>query len=399
VRGRQREKGQALASSSCPPRLRQNGKKRSERVAESIVVQAESSTDNPQTISLDNYTTIVNNMSKSVLLGLQDGLTRMEVEFPPVLEADAYKASSDIFIDANVQFAISLGRVLAEYGRTTKVIVPDANELRRSSKMFQQALNMSDNVSMGSLSNFGEWEVNLRNSLASLNPFDNSKGQLDSQGDEKVDTYVVVNASCSELVDLKEFADNLRQEKLKEQGSSLPEGWEQYFDKEEGKPYYYDVKADTTTWDMPVANEPAIILMNLELETLRGDLGLIAFPPKSIHWEFLSTFKPVYFIRQRDYSKTIAESPYLVNYSGAIYREYPGAWQVLLEKDSKYTAIDSSGDRYTLSQAKETMMEAMGLKTEEEGSLEEFFRRGYKTCTWWEDPKDYGREKSNNWRK
>merc|ERR1712176_1583412 len=113
----------------------------------------------------------INNMSKSVLLGLQDGLTRMEVEFPPVLEADAYKASSDIFIDANVQFAISLGRVLAEYGRTTKVIVPDANELRRSSKMFQQAPNMSDNVSMGSLTNFGEWEVNLRNSLASLNPF------------------------------------------------------------------------------------------------------------------------------------------------------------------------------------------------------------------------------------
>ena len=27
-----------------------------------------------------------------------------------------------------------------------------------------------------------------------------------------------------------------------------------------------------------------------------------------------------YFIRQRDYSKTITESPFLINYSGAIYR-------------------------------------------------------------------------------
>jgi hypothetical protein len=408
LRKGERDRGRGRRGEAGLPgcvRPRSGTSKRNERVAESIVFQAESSTDNPQqqqTISLDNYTSIVNNMSKSVLLGLQDGLTRMEVEFPPVLESDAYKNSSDIYIDANVQFAISLGRVLAEYGRTTQIIVPDANELRRSSKMFQQALDMSDNVSMGSLSNFGEWEVNLRNSLASLNPFENSGGQTNVKDDGDVDTYVVVNASCSELPDLKEFADKLRQEKLQEQGSSLPEGWEQYFDKNEGKPYYYDTKAGTTTWDMPVANEPAIILMNLELETLRGDLGLIAFPPKTMHWEFLSAFKPVYFIRQRDYSKTITESPYLVNYSGAIYREYPGAWQVLLEgKDSnrKYTPIQQSEDRYTLSQAKETMMEAMGLKTEEEGSLEEFFRRGYKTCTWWEDPRDYGRETSNNWRK
>ncbi len=79
-------------------------------------------------IFFDNYTDIVRNMSKAVLSGLNDGLTRMEVEFPPVLEADAYKSSSDIFIDANVQFAISLGRVLAEYGRTTKILLPDENE-------------------------------------------------------------------------------------------------------------------------------------------------------------------------------------------------------------------------------------------------------------------------------
>ena len=318
----------------------------------------------------------------------------MEVEFPPVMEADAYKASSDIFIDANVQFAIALGRVLAEYGRKTKVLLPDENEYRRANKIFGQALDLYDGVYMGSVTGRGDIISDTIESVMSL--FDGKEQK--SVDDSEIDTYVVVNVSCSELVDLKAFVDKLRSDALAKQGSGIPEGWKEYTS-DEGRPYYYDVKNEKTTWERPVANEPCIILMNLELETLRGDLGLVAFPPKDLHWEFLSTFKPVYFIRQRDYSKTISESPYLVNYSGAIYRQYPGPWQVLLEDKSKYRPIADRDGRYTLNEAKEVMMEEMGLKTEKAGSAEEFFRRGYKTCTWWEDPKDYGREVSDNWRK
>merc|ERR1711924_465678 len=93
--------------------------------------------------------------------------------------------------------------------------------------------------------------------------------------------------------------------------------------------------------------------------------------------------------------------PFLVNYSGAIYREYPQDWQVLLEDtlgQRKYKTVGSSKDSYTLFQAKEIMMEAMGLKGDEGPALE-LLRTGYKTCTWWEDPKDYDREVSDNWRK
>lgn len=31
--------------------------------------------------------------------------------------------------------------------------------------------------------------------------------------------------------------------------------------------------------------------------------GLLGFPPKSLQYEFLCKFKPVFYIRQRDYSK------------------------------------------------------------------------------------------------
>lgn len=96
------------------------------------------------------------------------------------------------------------------------------------------------------------------------------------------------------------------------------------------------------------------------METLRGDLGLFGFPPKALHYRFLSKFKParsrpppptplhhraprgcgiidapsllpraaqVLFLRPRAYSKSVNVAPFLVNYSGALFREYPGPWQ------------------------------------------------------------------------
>jgi hypothetical protein len=38
----------------------------------------------------------------------------------------------------------------------------------------------------------------------------------------------------------------------------------------------------------------------------------------------------VFFLRARDYSKSVAVAPFIINYSGALFREYPGPWQVSL---------------------------------------------------------------------
>lgn len=88
------------------------------------------------------------------------------------------------------------------------------------------------------------------------------------------------------------------------------------------------------------------VLWNLELDTLRGDLGLLGLPPKDIHYSFLSYFKPAFYVRQRDYSKSVAVAPFIVNYSGCLFREYPGPWQVMLRQDNgEYACIAGGGLR------------------------------------------------------
>merc|ERR1711924_463567 len=66
--------------------------------------------------------------------------------------------------------------------------------------------------------------------------------------------------------------------------------------------------------------------------------------------------------------------PFLINYSGALFREYPGPWQVMLRQDDGSLVCVAEDDvRFTLGEAKYELMEAMGLRTEEKGSTMEFF--------------------------
>ena len=61
---------------------------------------------------------------------------------------------------------------------------------------------------------------------------------------------------------------------------------------------------------------------------------------QDIHYKFLSTILPVFYLRPRDYSKSVAVAPFIVNYSGALFREYPGPWQVDLRGGLKCQAQD-----------------------------------------------------------
>lgn len=165
---------------------------------------------------------------------------------------------------------------------------------------------------------------------------------------EDDDVFIILGASCQELPDVEKFVEK--------------------------------------------AGKRPVIFFNLKLDTARGDLGLPAFPPKDLHYRFLSQcvpphhtsrqnkitiyplflyllanweikhrtcnlscnsycpqptahpfvsslhfhgfhrIIPIYYLRTRSYSRSVPQPPYVVNYSGALYRVFPGDYQVSKQK-------------------------------------------------------------------
>eukprot|EP00873_Tetraselmis_striata_P001072 jgi/Tetstr1/421336/TSEL_012307.t1 len=308
-----------------------------------------------------SYDVLIQDACTAIQAGIANGLDHLEVEFPPVPgQVDGYKESSDAFIDANIQLALVAARKLSNNGeKRVHVVLPDDVEYNRAAKMFKSTLELEDNVTLGYLTE-KEWSFKL--SLKGLgiglsNSMYESKEVAErktTEFAEKADIFIATNASAVELTEIEKYKQS-------------------------------------------VVGDRPLVLWNLELDTLRADLGLLGFPPKSLQYNFLCKFKPVFYIRQRDYSKTVSVAPFLLNYSGALFREFPGPWQVMLKQDNGDLAcIAERPDRYTLTEAKEEMMEAMGLNTEEEGSTMAFLRRGYKVATWWEEDAD--KENDKSWR-
>ncbi|GFR41032.1 hypothetical protein Agub_g1465, partial [Astrephomene gubernaculifera] len=302
-----------------------------------------------------SYGEMVNDAVESIMAALNDGLRWLEVEFPALpTNVDGYKGSSDLFIDSNTQLALAGAKRLAARGRKVHIVLPDEGEYSRTYRIFKNNIQLAEGVTVGHLK-----EADPPNPLAALFAGVGGGGAPSSrEAGERADTYIFINATCVELLNLRAYVEK------------LPGG------PESGR---------------------ALVLWNMELDTLRGDLGLPAFPPKELHYAFLSRFRPVFYLRPRDYSKSVPVPPFIVNYSGAMFREYPGPWQVMLKQDGgEYACIAEEPVRYNLGEVKEELTVAMGLATEEEGSTMQFLRRGYKTSTWYED--DYEQEASHEWR-
>ncbi|CAI5529733.1 unnamed protein product, partial [Closterium sp. Naga37s-1] len=303
-----------------------------------------------------SYDELVADASRAVQTALADGLTRIEVDFPPLPSGKAgYEGSSEEYIEANIQLALALVRRLHGATATTaKIVLPDGPEKRRCSRRFKAALDMTDGVSLGCLE---DDPVAAPGQAGALQPRSAGGGggggflsalknalDLDFGRQETgewaaatpSDLYIIANASCQELPAVQAYLEKLP----------------------------------------PVT---PVLLFNLELDTLRADLGLLGFPPKDLHYRFLSTFRPVFYLRPRDYSKSVAVSPFILNYSGALFRMYPAPWQVMVKQEGtgSYVCVAEGPQRFQLGQVKEELQRALGLG-EEDGSTMQFLRRGYK---------------------
>lgn len=299
------------------------------------------------------------------------GEKRIEVDFPPLPSSiNSYAGASDDFIDANFQLALQLARNLVASGRRPRIVVPDKIELARVLQRYEKSLELSEGVSVGSLE-----EGSDARGITNLSPVQIARRAADAW--RNVEVALQDLPSNAELVAQARAADVHLV--LNISTVDLPA-----------------VRTYTETFE-PQSENCATVLFNTELETLRGDLGQVTFPPKAMHYEFLSTFLPAYFLRRRDYSKTVSVQPFIINYSGALLRIYPAPWQCMLQQDDKsYACVAEAEDRYTLQQFKEELLIALGLD-EEEGSFLEVARRGFFKGTWWEV--DTEEEVSSKWRR
>jgi Domain of unknown function (DUF1995) len=182
-----------------------------------------------------------------------------------------------------------------------------------------------------------------------LNLFGNANsGQV--QAIPNVDLYIILTASAQELPDVEELY------------------------------------MQTLAGDDDDKKAATIVLFNLKLDVLRGDLGAPAFPGKDLQDRFLSRIKPAYYLRTRQYSRSTSTPPFIVNFQGCLFRAYPGQYQTLLDTgNGRYRRVVGSDTRPALGTFKQQLTDALketGV-LQDEGSTLNFLRTGYKTTTWY----------------
>ncbi|KAL7550506.1 hypothetical protein ACHAWF_013728 [Thalassiosira exigua] len=300
---------------------------------------------------------------------IDDGHGLLEVEFPPlpanVLEMDDVSAYD--VAKANVNLALDFARSFAstESNYQVAVMLPDESECNIMLEDLKVGEAPYPGVTLTSLRRGEEGDTRI---FKPENVFIGLMGR-GSGGTAKpiegTNMYVIVVASAQELPDVEEL---------------------------------YDQIADQTGDD---GESPVIVFYNLKLDVLRGDLGAPAFPGKDFQDRFLSRVKPVYYLRTRQYSRSISQPPFILNYQGCIFRSYPGHYQTLLDTGTgRYRKVVGDDVRPALGEFKEQLTDALReegaiAKKEEEGALFGFLRTGYKTTTWWEEERE---EASMEWR-
>lgn len=309
------------------------------------------------------------NCARAAELAIRNGHKLIEVEFPPlpaqVLEMDDVSAYD--VADANFNLALDFAKSFAakqtkenddpngiKIPQNVAILFPDESEMNIELERNSITKDPYPGVTVSSLRCSDPRDTRFfKPEQTFMSLFGGKSGGI-IQPIEGVDMYVIIIASAQELPDVEELAE--------------------------------------------LAPEAVICFYNLKLDVLRGDLGAPAFPPKDFQDRFLSLVKPVYYLRTRQYSRSTASPPYLVNYQGCLFRSYPGEFQTLLDTGTgNYRRVEGNKFRPALGEFKEQLTKALTMDgvIEEESNVLNFLRTGYKTTTWWEEERE---DASDNWR-
>jgi hypothetical protein len=276
----------------------------------------------------------------AVRAGLDAGEQLLEVEFPPLPTAQMESSSVSAYdvMDANIKLAVDFARPFAKAGRRVAIQFPDFVEKDRAVEQNNEVEEPVEGVRFGTIrdSSRGGFLERIW-----------SKPTLEAAVRDDDDMFVVIGASCQELPDVEALVG--------------------------------------------AAGSRPVIFFNLKLDAARGDLGLPAFPRKALHYRFLTRVLPVYYLRTRTYSRSLKTPPYLVNYSGVLYRVYPGPYQVLLDTSAgAYRRLATLAERPSLGEVRDTLTEGLDIEV----PFKEFLGQ---SKTWWESaPQE--KEASSKWR-
>lgn len=252
----------------------------------------------------------------------------LEIEFPPLptsqLESSA--VSSYDVLDANIRLAVDFAKAFAKEGKRVAIAFPDLIEKDRAVEQNNEMEEPLPGIRFSALKD------------ATLSSFFEriwTKPAMEVAVRDDDDMFVVIGASAQELPDV---------ERLVEAAGSRP-----------------------------------VVFFNLKLDVARGDLGLPAFPRKDMHKRFLSKILPVYYLRTRTYSRSLKISPYLISYSGALYRVYPGKYQILLDTaKGNYRRLETTEKRPALGEVRDVLTKGLEVDV----PFKQFLG---KSTTWWED--------------
>lgn len=314
-----------------------------------------------------SFEVLLRQAQASTLLAIKDGHRLMEVEFPPLPTSILEDASSSAYdvSDANIRLAVRYAQGL---GKRVSVVVPDRPELDRALiKVLGGSSTPYTNVSLNTLTSsspvLGSTVVSGDGDEKSIEGFFNRLFNIERLGKREVtvvpetEVYVILTASCQELPDVERL-------------------------------WLADAEKTGKT----------IVMFNLKLDTQRGDLGLPAFPRKALQHRFLSRVKPVYYLRSRSYSLSLSRPPFLLPFSGALFRVYPGPFQCLLDTgNGRYRMVKQSNRRFALGEFKEELRQALKIEAEIKGKADDVLTRGYKTKTWFEEDAER-LDESDGWR-